>query len=391
VISVEEAREIVMKHVPLRPSLFLFPDEVSGYYLADDAVSAHDHPLFDMSAMDGYAVCGAGPEWNVVGEVAAGGMFGPVLREGQCVRIFTGGMVPAGATAVVMQERCVRDGAVMRYTGNPIIDGANIRRKGESIRQGDVLIRSGALLGPAAIGTMTSVGLNSIEVREKPIVSVLRTGDEFVDEEGEKPGRIFSSNDWMLAGALEEQGMLAEQSVFTAGDDVDELAPIIGAALDAGDVLITTGGASVGDHDLVHAVLERLGATIHFHGVAQKPGKPMLFATLQGKPVFALPGNPRAVLVLYWMFVLPFLRAMQGASEPWLKKDVLPIAAELQVKGERAEYRAAQVSGGKVTLLADEGSHMLRSLIDADALAYVPPTKRSWSAGEPMEVHFIPR
>jgi molybdopterin molybdotransferase len=134
-----------------------------------------------------------------------------------------------------------------------------------------------------------------------------------------------------------------------------------------------------------------MGATIHFHGVAQKPGKPMLFAALEGKPIFALPGNPRAVLVLYYAYVLPFLRAMQGATDPWLKNEVLPIAHPVTVKGERTEFRAAQVSGGRVTLLADEGSHMLRSLIGAEALAYLPSDKRSWTIGDPVEVHYLPR
>lgn len=389
-ISVEEARRIMMEHVPVLPSLFLFPDEVSGYYLADDAVAAYDHPLFDMSAVDGYAVRGEHP-WNVMGEVAAGDVFGEVLDERECVRIFTGAQVPASATAVVMQERCVRDGNMVAYIGAPIVAGANIRRKAESIRSGELLLAAGSLLNPAAIGAITSVGVHQVEVRQKPLVSILRTGGEFIDAEGVKPGRIFSSNDWMLAAALDEQGMLEEQSLFTSGDDLGELVPMIGAALENTDVLITTGGASVGEHDLVRTALERSGATIHFHGVAQKPGKPMLFATLGGKPVFALPGNPRAVLVLFHEYVLPFLRNMQGARDPWPRTERLPLSHALQVKGDRAEFRAAQVRNGHIALLTDEGSHMLRSLIEADALVYLPSTQRTWNEEDPVEVHYLTR
>ena len=156
-------------------------------------------------------------------------------------------------------------------------------------------------------------------------------------------------------------------------------------------MLITTGGVSVGDHDLIRPVLESMGAVIHFHNVAQKPGKPMLFATLNGKPVFGLPGNPRAVMVLYYEFVLPYLRAMQGATDPWPRTDHVPLAQALTAKGDRAEFRAARLQAGKVSLLADEGSHMLRSLIDADALAYLPSNKRTWGEGEPIEVHYLPR
>lgn len=387
-ISVEEARRIMMEHVPVLPSLFLFPDEVSGYYLADDVVAAYDHPLFDMSAVDGYAVRGEHP-WKVMGEVAAGGIFGEVLGDGECVRIFTGGQVPASATAVVMQERCTRNGSTVACNGAPIIPGANIRRRAESIRSGELLLTTGTLLNPAAIGAITSVGVHQVEVRQKPLVSILRTGGEFIDAEGVKPGRIFSSNDWMLAAALDEQGMLEEQSLFTSGDDLNELVPMIRAALENTDVLITTGGASVGEHDLVHAALKRSGAVIHFHGVAQKPGKPMLFATLDKKPVFALPGNPRAVLVLFHAYVLPFLRNMQGARDPLPRTEQLPLSHGLAVKGDRAEFRAAQVRNGHVTLLTDEGSHMLRSLIEADALVYLPSTRRTWNTGDPVEVQYL--
>ncbi|QQR87818.1 MAG: molybdopterin molybdotransferase MoeA [Flavobacteriales bacterium] len=389
-ISVEEARRIMMEHVPVLPSLFLFPDEVSGYYLADDVVAPFDHPLFDMSAVDGYAVRGEHP-WSVVGEVAAGDVFNDVLGDGECVRIFTGGQVPTSATTVVMQERCARDGNTVTYTGAPIVPGANIRRQAESIRSGELLLTAGTLLNPAAIGAMTSVGVHQVEVRQKPLVSILRTGGEFIDAEGVKPGRIFSSNDRMLAAALDEQGMLEEQSLFTSGDALNELVPMIRAAFENTDVLITTGGASVGEHDLVRTALERSGATIHFHGVAQKPGKPMLFATLGNKPVFALPGNPRAVLVLFHAYVLPFLRKMQGAHDPWPRTEQLPVSHALNVKGDRAEFRAAHVRNGRVTLLTDEGSHMLRSLIEADALAYLPPTQRTWNEGDPVEIHYLTR
>ncbi len=134
-----------------------------------------------------------------------------------------------------------------------------------------------------------------------------------------------------------------------------------------------------------------LGADMHFHGVAQKPGKPMLFATLNGTPVFALPGNPRAVMVLFWEYVLPFLRAVQGAREPALRSEPLPLVHAVNVKGERAEFRAAQVKGGTVALLADEGSHMLRSLALADAIAFLPAGRKSWAQGERIEVHYLPR
>ena len=155
-------------------------------------------------------------------------------------------------------------------------------------------------------------------------------------------------------------------------------------------MVITTGGVSVGDHDRVADVLRSMGADIRFHGVAQKPGKPMLFALLKGKPVFALPGNPRAVMVLFWEYVLPFLRAMQGDPEPGPRVDRLPLAAGVRCKGDRTEFRAVRIAGGLAHPLSDEGSHMLRSLTAADGLMVLNPGDRELRPGELVDVHLRP-
>jgi molybdopterin molybdotransferase len=228
-----------------------------------------------------------------------------------------------------------------------------------------------------------------VNVSSVPRVCVLVTGDEFTSTADAGQGRIFSSNGHMLAAALGQAGIVA--SVCQVPDDAATLQQAIADAAMQSDVVISTGGASVGDHDLIHEVLEAMQARIHFHGVAQKPGKPMLFAEVEGKPFFGLPGNPRAVLVLFWEYVLPFLRAVQGARDPGPRQDRLAITHDMNVKGERAEFRAATVRDGRVTLLADEGSHMLRSMVSADALAYIPATVRSYRAGDPIEVHYLPR
>jgi molybdopterin molybdotransferase len=246
------------------------------------------------------------------------------------------------------------------------------------------------VIDPPSIGLLASVGVDQVDVARHPHVAVLITGDEFIrkDDPG-APGRIFNSNDVMLAAALQREGV--EASVAHAADQRVEIGLALTRTLESADVVITTGGASVGDHDLMALALADLGAKVHFHGVAQKPGKPMLFASATGRPVFALPGNPRAVMVLFWEYVLPFLRAMQGSNDPWLRADHLPINHAVTAKGERAEFRAAGVMNGRVTLLKDEGSHMLRSLSEANALAYLPAGRLTWKAGDAMEVHYLPR
>ncbi|MBK8340676.1 MAG: molybdopterin molybdotransferase MoeA [Flavobacteriales bacterium] len=387
-ITVEEAKRILMEHVPSLAADTVTTERASGF-LMKDVVAPYDHPLFDMSAVDGYAFAfGSVNEWNVVGEIAAGEVRNEALRPGECVRIFTGAMVPMGADTVVMQEFVTRTADRILHSDGRLKVGSNVRLKGEQVRQGQVILHAGERLNAAAKGLLASVGVAGVAMAPSPEVAVIITGSEFADERGVRPGKIFGSNGVMLEALIPSAGALAQ--VRHVPDEMAALEACIQQCSASSDLVISTGGASVGDHDLVSAAIERCGGRILFHGIAQKPGKPMLFALLGDKPFFGLPGNPRAVMVLFWEYVLPFLRAMQGAKRPWLKVDVLPIAHALIAKGDRAEFRAAQVKGGQVTLLADEGSHMLRSLIDADALAYVPANRRTWAAGDPMEVHYLP-
>lgn len=388
-ITVTEAQQIMMAQVRRTSTVHLALAQAAGHHLAGSVMAPHDHPLFDMSAVDGYAFAfgSATANWRVVATLAAGDVHGKPLEAGECARIFTGAMVPAGADTVVMQEFVSRSGDTITHNDVKLVAGGNVRRQGEQVRKGEEVLPAGTHIGAAAIGLLASVGARKVHMHVRPKVNVLRTGGEFLDQKAPTHGRIFSSNDVMLVQALEQAG-LVPCDVFTAEDDPSALERSIRDAMEA-DVLITTGGVSVGDHDLLRPTLEKLGATIHFHGVAQKPGKPMLFATLNGTPVFALPGNPRAVLVLYHMYVQPFLRAMQGDPAPGQRKERLPIAHAVRLKGQRAEFRAAVVRNGQVTLLADEGSHMLRTLIDADALAMIPADVRALEPGDPVEVHYL--
>ncbi len=388
-IGVEEAKALLMSKVQRLPAEVM--PLRSGGHTANDVLAPHDHPLFDCSAVDGYAFAfdAEVKAWSVVGEVPAGKVFTGELKRGECMRIFTGAMVPAGADTVVMQEFVQRHGDRITHTDGKLKAGGNVRKRGEQVRAGDRLLGAGSRLDASAIGLLASCGIRNVHGHRRPRVAVIVTGDEFSAEATPAPGRIFSSNDVMLLAALAEHGIDAQ--LLHATDDADALRVAFEKAAATADLVMTTGGASVGDHDLIKPVLERMGAAIHFHGVAQKPGKPMLFATLRERPVIALPGNPRAVMILFWEYVLPFLRAMQGARDPWLRTEHLPITHVVTLKGDRAEFRAAQVKDGRVTLLADEGSHMLRSLVDADALAYFPATMRTLNVNEPVEIHHIPR
>jgi molybdopterin molybdotransferase len=286
-----------------------------------------------------------------------------------------------------MQELVQRNGDTITHGDAKLKQGGNVRYKGEQLRAGDVALPKGTWLGPAAIGLLASVGVQEVEVVRKPRVAVLVSGDEFAEGGVPRPGKIFGSNGVMLQAALRGQGIDAD--ISQVGDDREALIGAWKSAVEGHDLVLSTGGVSVGDHDLVLPALEALGAQIIFHGVKQKPGKPMLLARLGNTPVFGLPGNPRAVMVLFMEYVLPFLRAMQGSSSPWLRSATLPMAHAVSVKGDRAEFRAARVKDGTVELLRDEGSHMLRSLTGADALAFIPAEMRTLRAGDRIEVHYI--
>ncbi|MBP8822584.1 MAG: molybdopterin molybdotransferase MoeA, partial [Flavobacteriales bacterium] len=252
---------------------------------------------------------------------------------------------------------------------------------------GEVALPAGSMLNAAAIGLLASVGVAQVAVAKRPRVALLISGDEFADGGTPGPGKIFGSNAMMLEAALGEAAIAAR--AVHVGDDHQALVSAWNALQRDHDVIISTGGVSVGDHDLIPPSLAAIGADIRFHGVMQKPGKPMLFGLLGGTAVFGLPGNPRAVMVLFLEYVLPFLRARQGCAAPWMRSDLLPIAGNVEVKGSRAEFRAARVFKGCVQLLADEGSHMLRTLAVANAIAFLPMDQRQWHHGDHVEVHYL--
>lgn len=390
-IGVDEAQQLMMEQVTLLPTTTTGLLTAHGRFLAADVVAPNEHPLFDCSAVDGYALSGEPSEghWHIIGEIAAGGVLPTKLEPGQCARIFTGAQVPEGTTAVVMQEFVARTQDGVTHNDTRLRSGANIRKRGEQLQRGEVILRTGERLNAAAVGMLASVGVDHVRTTTVPGIGVLITGDEFITSENSGAGRIYSSNDVMLGALLAQTGISA--SPVHVADALDVLERGIRSALDVNDVVISTGGASVGDHDLVRVAVERCGGRIIFHGVAQKPGKPMLFARFGNKVFFGLPGNPRAVLVLYHAYVLPYLEAMQHAGDPWWRTEQLPLEEALTVKGDRAEFRAALVVAGQVRVLRDEGSHMLRSMVEANALAYLPADRREWKAGDPIRIHHLPQ
>ncbi|KAB2937662.1 gephyrin-like molybdotransferase Glp [Hyphomicrobium sp.] len=393
-LPVDEALRRVLEGVtPVAPE----DDDLlaaAGRVLAEDVTARLTQPPFDASAMDGYAVRAADvavvpAELRVIGESNAGSPFAGVLGAGEAVRIFTGASVPAGADAVVIQENTERrgDALIVREAASP---GANIRQAGGDFRAGDVLLQAGRLLDASAITLAAAGGHARLNVRRAPRVAILATGDELV-EPGTPPGpgQIISSNPYGLAALVERFGGEA-RLLGIAGDSIEDLQAKLSTAADA-DVLVTIGGASVGDRDLVKPALEARGMALDFWKVAIRPGKPMLFGRLGPMRVLGLPGNPLSCLIAARVFLVPLLFALLGRSDAPLRESAAVLAHDLPANGPRRHYmRGALAAAGsglpRATALASQDSAHMSALVAADVLIVREPDAPPARAGDVVRV-----
>jgi len=369
--------------------------EALGRATAAEVVSAADVPPFDNSGMDGFALHAADLELAcreglpVVAEIPAGTVAAAPLEPGQAVRIMTGAPLPAGADTVVQVEHVEEPpGRVLvRTAPHP---GANVRRAGEDVRRGGVVVPRGALLGPAEIGMLVSVGLEEVEVARRPRVAILATGSELVPlGEPLGPGKIHNSNTFTAWGQTLAAG--GEPVVLgIAPDDRAETRRLIERALDE-DVVITSGGVSVGDFDFVKQVEDELGVERRFWGVATKPGKPVAFGVREGRLVFGLPGNPVSAMVAFELYVRPALLAMQGRRDlwrPWITAAAVePVAATRdRVEVRRCLLLRDDDGVWRFSTTGPQGSAILRSMVLADGLVFVPAGHAGGRPGDPYLV-----
>jgi molybdopterin molybdotransferase len=362
----EQARPLPDEEVPVA--------DASGRVLAASALARVDLPPFPSSAMDGYAVrAGDTPAVLVlVGQSAAGHPSDVTLGAGEAIAISTGAVVPDGADAVVPVERTRGGGGSVEVEVEGVERGENVRPRGGDVAAGEVVVPAGAACGPAQIGALAAVGLETVRCARRPRVAVLATGSE-LRRPGEPlgPGEIYESNTVMLAAQLRRAGADVEV-LGSVADDADATRAALERGLDA-DVLLTSGGVSVGEHDLVRGLLAELGVVEVFWRVAVKPGKPVAFSTRDATLVFGLPGNPVSSLVGFELFVRPALRALQGAADP--RPAFLPgrLGASLRRTAARDELvRASIDESGLATPLRGQESHMIARAAHANALVLVP-------------------
>lgn len=372
------AMRLAAVEVPLSP-------DVLGRTLFETVTADLDSPPFDKSMMDGYAVRAAdGTELRVVGEVAAGGTATVPVGPGEAVRIFTGAPIPPGADAVVKQEDVSTSGGNITLS-KAVTPGQNVHRRGQEMTAGDPVLVHGTMISPVVLGLLAAVGRTAASVIPAPRLSVLSTGDELV-EATERPagGQIRNTNGPMLMGQAARAGA-EPRYLGIAWDDEARLRELTRHGLETSDILVLSGGVSVGKYDRVPDVLRSLGVEVHFHTVRMKPGKPLLFGTCGGVLVFGLPGNPVSAFVGFELFVRPAVASMCG-RKGGLVEFALPLLDPLTANHDRPTYHPAVIHQTVVTLLPWSGSADLRGLLTANGFVVIPPGPVNWPAGTTVPV-----
>ncbi|MGI8863423.1 MAG: molybdopterin molybdotransferase MoeA [Solirubrobacteraceae bacterium] len=391
-ITIAQAREQVLSQVTQLAAELVDLDGGLERVLAGEILAAGDVPAFASSAMDGYAVQsgGAGRRLELIGESRAGSPSVLTVADGQAIRISTGAAVPAGANAVIRQEDVRETSARAILTGADVREGANVRGAGEDMRRGASVLQRGTLLGPAELGAAAAAGAGELPVTRRPVVSVLCTGDELrAPGEPLGPGEIHNSNAPMLIGLARRSGAIATGAQRLA-DDRGATEQGLEEALAGSDVVVVSGGVSVGPHDHVKPALAALNVDERFWRVALQPGKPTWFGTRGSKLVFGLPGNPVSAVVTFALFVAPALAALLGQRP----SDSQPTTATLGVgvsqnpdREQALRVKARYTRGGlTVTPNGPQGSHIVSSLVGADALALIPRGTGELPAGSSVSL-----
>ncbi len=417
-ISIEEAHNLIMASTEALPACETALDDALGLVLAADIVSRDAIPSFNNSAMDGYAVraadiADATPEspvnLSVVADVKAGDVANVPVKTGQAVRIMTGAPVPAGADAVIRVEDTMTEAGRERAAFerapaasdklSPVLvlrsipAGRNVRLAGEDVKPGEIVLAAGQTLGPADIGLLASLGFPKVPVYHRPRVAVITTGDELLEiDQPLEPGKIRNSNAYSLAAQIKQAGAIPVRYGIAA-DTPAAARELFQKALAECDVLLTTGGVSVGEYDYVKDVLADIGAAKVFWGVAQKPGKPLGYWNFKNRHIFGLPGNPVAAMVSFEEYVRPMLRRLMGQRLLFRPAVTGTLVSSVRKRPGRVHIIRVHVDKKGAEYLVDstgpQGSGILRSMVLADGLAFIPADAESMPAGSSVTVHLI--
>ena len=389
-VSIEEAIKAVVENSKKISSEVSLPIESCGNaILFKDISSPINMPPFRQSAMDGYALnLHEAETYSLIGEVKAGDGHQPILGKGEAIRIFTGAPVPDSANAVVMQEKVIVKGDNIVVEKNPSKED-NIRPVGEQVKKGELALEKGTKLTPAAIGYLSSLGLTNVSINKKPSIAIITTGNELI-EPGQSLtyGKIYESNSVMLKSALLSLGY-GTISIHKVEDNYNQTYNKLKDVIVKNDMVIITGGISVGDYDFVGKALKELDIEQIFYKVHQKPGKPLFFGKNENTVLFALPGNPAAALTCFYIYVYASLQIMAGVDS-LLTKVMATSTSNFVKKGDRPQFLKAIYKDGKVSILEGQSSAMLQTFAVANALVKMAGDLVQIEVNDMVEVMLLP-
>lgn len=390
-ISVQQAINIVEENIkPLHISEIRKLGQATNFTLFEDIIAPINMPPFRQSAMDGYAVhINEDSSYVLIDEIKAGDMHQPVLQKGEAVRIFTGAAVPDSANAVVVQEKAeVKAKRVLLDTEVRLND--NIRPLGEQVKSGQIALKAGTNLNAAAIGFLASLGIDELKVNSKPSVAIIVTGNELVQPGNPLPfGKIYESNALMLKTILTKLGF-DQSKVYRIEDDYANTLTTLERVMENYDLIIISGGISVGDYDFVGKALNELKVDQLFYKVKQKPGKPMFFGKSNDCVVFALPGNPAAALSCFYVYVYKALQLLSGHEKFELATVQARCQTAFQKRAERAQFLKAQYKNNEVHILEGQNSSMLHTFALANALVFIPEERSKIELNDFVKTILLP-
>ena len=390
-ISVKEAKEKIEEKVALLEPRILPLSKVSGLTLAADVYSKFDIPAFAQSSMDGYAFNfrDKNVPLSIQNKIAAGDSKSYTISDKEAARIFTGAPLPSNADTVVMQEKVtVQDGNIL-ITDDGLQKGDYVRDKGAEIKSGEIALTAKTYLTPPAIGFLAAIGIAEVSVYPAPLVTIIITGNE-LQQPGKELlfGQVYESNSFALSAALRQSGIENIELLY-AEDKPHVVEETLEKALEKSDLILLTGGISVGNYDYVLQATEKCAVEKHFHKIRQKPGKPLYFGTKENKVVFGLPGNPGSVLSCFYEYVLPAIEKMMGKTNS-VKKIKATLQNDYSKKGGMTHFLKGFYEDGKVKILSSQASFQLRSFAVANCLVVIDEETETVREGDEVEVHLLP-
>lgn len=392
-ISVSEAKNLVAKNTKLLDPISVSLYEAPGYILAENIFSMIDVPLFNQSAMDGYGFrfddFKKSHALTINGEIPAGIFSTTQFLPNTAVRIFTGAQVPEGCDTVIMQEKVTVQENQLFINDVQIRKGLNIRLKGSQTKKGDLAMKAGSKISPGAAGFLAGLGFDKVTVFGSPNVCIITTGKE-LNNPGQplESGKVFECNSYSLNAALSELN-IKPKKIVSVDDNEIEITNVIKNTLPDCDVLILSGGVSVGDYDFVHKVLDNCGVRKVFHKVKQKPGKPIYFGKYKNTLVFGLPGNPAALLTCYYEYIAPALKKMMGFESDSNSKIYFPLSTAFTKKEGLTFFLKGKISGNEVILLDAQESYQMSSFAYADCIIEFDENKTEFQKGDLVELHLL--